>query len=109
MDVDRRFGIVAVEETFTLGEMCIETGLLLREISLIQGHTLIGDNDGADDLGKSLIPFRESLKIWADTGKAPEFDPVLPIAHLLKLRVDAFLAEHGCEEGALGLEELPKV
>src|SRR3982750_2088752 len=104
MDVDRRLGIVALKETRALGEMCIETGLLLREISLIEGHAFVWNDDGPDDLSKALVAFRECLEVWRNAAKTSELNSVLPIAHLLKLWVDAFLAEHGCEEGALGLE-----
>src|SRR3954468_5783576 len=106
MDVDRRLGIVTVKETRAFCEMCIEAGFLLREVSLIQGHAYVWHNNWPDDLRQAFIALREGLEVWRNTGKTPELDPVLAIAHLLKLRVDAFLAEHGGEEGALGLEEL---
>src|SRR3954447_3472857 len=109
MDVDGRLGIVTVKETRAFSEMCIEAGFLLREVSLIQSHRFVWNDDGSDDLCKALVAFRKCLQVWADTAETAELNPVLPIAHLLKLGVDAVLADHRRKKGALRLEKLSKI
>ena len=109
MDVDRGLRIVPLEQARTFGEVSVEARLLLTEISLIKGHAPIGDDDGPDNLRQALVAFRKGLEVWAYTAEPTEFYSILPIRHLLKLGVDALLAEHGRQEGGFSFEELSEV
>src|SRR3954454_15717194 len=98
MNVDHWRRIVTLEQARALSEVCIEAGLLLREISLVENHPLVRYDNWAYDLRKALVALGEGLQVWADTGKAPEFDTILSIRKLLKLRMDALSAQHRHEE-----------
>src|SRR6185436_18252123 len=106
MNVDRWRGVVTLEQAHALSKVCVEAGLLLREISLVKRHPAIGYDNWTDDLRETLVALGESLQVWADAGKPPEFDAVLSVRHLFQLRMDAFLAEHGRQEGGYSFEEL---
>src|SRR3954469_20170402 len=98
MNVDHWRRIVTLKQTRALSEMCIEAGLLLREISLVENHPLVRDDDWADNLRKALVALGKCLQVWADAGKTPELDAIFAIRELLQLRIDAILTEHRRKE-----------